>query len=100
MLLIIGLRSGKTKIAYCVTLKMASEKVEVRWLIYLSLTSLIETRKLKFTALIDVTKAYDSINRELLFRKISGVGITGRVHKAITSLYDNVKCCVRLNGLF
>ena len=64
-----------------------------------SLTSLIETRKLKFTAFIEVTKAYDSINRELLFRKISGVGITGRVHKAITSLYDNVKCCVRLNGL-
>ena len=27
------------------------------------------------------------------------MGITGRIHKAITSLYDNVKCCVRLNGL-
>ena len=68
-----------------------------------SLTSLIETRKLKsqstFTAFIDFTKAYDSINRELLFKKISSMGITGRIHKAITSLYDNVKCCVRLNGL-
>ena len=68
-----------------------------------SLTSLIETKKLKrqstFAAFIDFTKAYDSINRDLLFRKLSDMGITGRIHKAITSLYDNVKCCVRINGL-
>ena len=27
------------------------------------------------------------------------MGLTGRKHNAITSLYDNVKCCVRINGL-
>ena len=27
------------------------------------------------------------------------MGLTGRIHKAITSVYDNVKCCARLNGL-
>ena len=68
-----------------------------------SLTLLIEIRKLKrqstFAAFIDFTKAYDSINRDLPFRKLSDMGLTGRIHKAITSLYDNVKCCVRINGL-
>ena len=69
----------------------------------MSLTSLIGKRKLKlqstFAAFIDFTKAYDSIKRDLLFRKLSDMGLTGRIHKAITSLYDNVKCCVRINGL-
>ena len=68
-----------------------------------SLSSIIETRKLKrqytVTAFIDFTKAYDSINRDLLFRKLSDVRLTGRLRKAITSLYDNVRCCVRINGL-
>ena len=68
-----------------------------------SLTSIVETRKLKrqstVTAFIDFTKAYDSINRDLLFRKLSDMGLTGRMHKAITSLYNNVKCCARINGL-
>ena len=27
------------------------------------------------------------------------MGLTGRIHKTITSLYDNVKCCVRINGI-
>ncbi|MEW8547938.1 MAG: reverse transcriptase family protein, partial [Candidatus Thiodiazotropha sp.] len=69
----------------------------------LSLTSIIDTRKLKrqstFAAFIDFSKAYDSINRELLFRKLSDLGLNGRIYKAVTSLYDNVKCCVKINGL-
>ena len=68
-----------------------------------SLTSIIETRKLKrqstFTAFIDFTKAYDSINRDLLFHKLVDLGLSSRIHQAIRSLYDNVKCCVRINGM-
>ena len=64
-----------------------------------SLTSIIETRKLKrqstFTAFIDFTKAYDSINRD----KLADLGLSGQIHQAIRSLYDNVKCCVRINGM-
>lgn len=69
----------------------------------LSLTSLIDTRKLKrqstFVAFIDFSKAYDSVNRHILFTKLLELGITGRIHRFIVSLYDNVKCCVRINGL-
>lgn len=67
-----------------------------------SLTSIIETRKLKklstFVAFIDFKKAYDSIDRDILFRKLSDLGIAGYMYKAIISLYDEVKCCVRING--
>ena len=68
-----------------------------------SLTSIIETRKLKrqstYAAFIDFSKAYDSINWRLLFRKLHDLGLHGHIYGAITSLYDNVKCFVRLNGL-
>ena len=49
-----------------------------------------------FAAFIDFSKAYDRINRELLWHKLSKMGISGRF--LITSLYKNVKCTVRVNG--
>ena len=68
-----------------------------------SIMSILETRKLKgqstFAAFIDFTKAYDSINRDLLFTKLAQLGLKGRIFNAITSLHENVKCCVRINGL-
>ena len=67
-----------------------------------SLTNIIETRKLKklstFTAFIDFRKAYDMINRSHLFRKLQQEGLRGRLLVAVKSLYNDVKCCVRLNG--
>ena len=67
-----------------------------------SLTSIIETRKLHnkdtFTAFIDFKKACDSIDRGILFTKLSNLGISGLMYKALLSLYDNVWCSVRING--
>ena len=69
----------------------------------LTLTSIIETRKLSrqptFTAFIDFKKAYDAIDRTLLFTKLNQLGITEHMYNAISSLYDGVQCCVRVNGL-
>ena len=66
-----------------------------------SLTSIVETRKLNklstIVAFIDFRKSYDSIDRGILFRKLSDLGISGNMYKAIVSLYDEVKCCVRIN---
>ena len=68
----------------------------------ISLTSIIETRKLykknTFVAFIDFTKAYDSINRGILFTKLSDLGISGLMYKALLAIYDNVRCAVRING--
>ena len=69
-----------------------------------SLTSIIETRKLKkqstYVGFIDFRKAYDSIDRNLMFRKLRDLGISGFICKSILSLYDNVECCVNVNGFF
>ena len=43
--------------------------------------------------------AYDSIDRNLLFTKLENLGLNGPIFKAIESLYDSVKCAVRINGL-
>ncbi|CAG2231612.1 unnamed protein product [Mytilus edulis] len=67
-----------------------------------SLSSIIETRKLKrlstFTAFIDFRKAYDGIDRNLLCQKLLDIGICGNMYNAIVSLYKSVECCVRVNG--
>ena len=59
-----------------------------------SLTSLIDTRKLKgkstFAAFIDFSKAYDSTDRHMLFQKLQNVGLNGNILNAIKSLYDGV----------
>ena len=66
----------------------------------LSLTNIIETRKCKrkstFVAFTDFRKAYEAINRNLLFKKSSSLGICGRVYNALASLYETVSCCVRI----
>ena len=48
---------------------------------------------------IDITKAYDSVNREILWKKLSSLGITGEFLETLKSLYsdDSVDCLV--NGL-
>ena len=68
-----------------------------------SLTSIIDSRKLKrqstFTAFIDFSTAYDSTDRNILFQKLQNLGLNGNIFNAIMSLYDHVKCCVRINGM-
>lgn len=48
---------------------------------------------------IDISKAYDSVNREILWKKLSSLGISGEFFETIKSLYldDCVDCLV--NGL-
>ena len=70
----------------------------------MTITSIIETRKLNkkntFAAFIDFRKAYDNINRNLLFEKMRHLGINGSMYKTLIAIYDNVRCSVRLNGIY
>ena len=53
-----------------------------------------------FASFIDFSKAYecyDRINRELLWHKLSKMGISGRFLASLQALYKNVKCTVRVN---
>ena len=69
-----------------------------------SLTSIIETRKLKrkstFAIFVDFKNAYDAIDRSKLFIELKHIGIAGRMYKALVSLYEDVKCCVRVNSFY
>lgn len=57
-----------------------------------SLVSIIDTRKkLKFK------KAYDTINRSMLWKRLTDIGIFGKMFQAVKSLHTSVKSCVRVN---
>ena len=59
-----------------------------------NLTNVLENRLKKklgtFAAFRDFSKAYDRINRELLWHKLSKMGISGRFFASLQSLYKNV----------
>lgn len=67
-----------------------------------TLTSIIESRKLAkkptFVCFVDFRKAYDAINRTLLWRKLSNIGLKGKMFQSLRALYNNVNCSVRING--
>ncbi|CAG2228891.1 unnamed protein product [Mytilus edulis] len=58
-----------------------------------TLTTIIESRKLKklstFCAFIDFKKAYDWVNRGLLFTKLESLGISSKMLKALHAIYNN-----------
>jgi hypothetical protein len=67
-----------------------------------TLSQIIDTRKKRglntFVAFIDFSKAYDRISRPLLWHKLQQHGISPKLLSALKSLYQEVKCCVRVNG--
>ena len=68
-----------------------------------TLSQLIDTRKQQnlstFVAYIDFSKAYDRINRGLLWSKLDKMGISPKFMLALKSLYRNVKSSVKINGV-
>ena len=67
-----------------------------------TLSQIIDSRKKRsmstFVAFIDFSKAYDRISRALLWHKLYNHGISNKFLSALKSLYQDVKCCVRING--
>ena len=50
-----------------------------------------------YLAFIDYKKAFDSIDRNLLFFKLASIGITGKMYTAVQSLYSSPLAKVVLN---
>ena len=67
-----------------------------------SLSLTVETRMKRkldsFAIFIDFSKAYDRINRDLLWHKLNVLGVDGKMLKSLKSLYEHVQCTVRING--
>ena len=66
------------------------------------LTSVIRNRKANgmstYVCFIDLSKAFDMINRDCLFMKLANAGIQGNMYWAIRSLYSNHLSSVLVNN--
>ena len=67
-----------------------------------ALTNIIETRQKKklstYCAFIDFKKAYDLIDRNVLWNRLRNIGVNGRLFEALKAIYSSVQSCVRLNN--
>ena len=68
-----------------------------------SLTSIIRNEnsagKHVYAAFLDMHKAFDWVDRDLLKYKLLSIGINGKIFNAIDQLYRKTVCCVKLNQL-
>ena len=53
-----------------------------------------------FAVFIDFSKAYDRINRDLLWHKLSVLEVNGKMLNSLKLLYEHVQCTVRVNGCY
>jgi hypothetical protein len=51
-----------------------------------------------FAAFIDFRKAYDCINRDLLWECLTSLGLHGRIFDSLREMYSHVNMCVRVGG--
>jgi hypothetical protein len=80
-----GFRANRSTIDQIFTMKMIMEKRK-------------EFNKPLFLCFIDITKAYDSVNRELLWRVCPNYGISEKLVNLLKMLYKNSKAKVRIDG--
>lgn len=51
-----------------------------------------------FSCFVDFSKAFDTIPRDLLLKKIFDYGVTGKFFNNIKSLYANDNCCIKVGN--
>ena len=63
---------------------------------------IIENRKLSkedtFACFVDFKKAFDSVPRDILWKKLSKIGVNNKILNSIKALYKNIQCSVRINN--
>ena len=65
-----------------------------------SLTSIVGTRKsLRKDTIVDLSKAYDKVNRNKLWQRLTSLGLSQLFTTVLKSLYKDVQCCVGVNGV-
>ena len=52
-----------------------------------------------FCTFVDYSKAFDSINKATLWKKLFSYGITGKVIDVIMNMYKSIKSCVMDSGI-
>ena len=59
----------------------------------------MESKSNCFVAYFDVTKAFDTVWTDGLFKQIFDLGIKGRTWRLLYRCYVNFKCCVKIQGI-
>ena len=66
------------------------------------LSSIIRNRlasnKSTYIGLIDLKKAFDCVDRDLLLYKLLNAGINGKIYESIKSIYSHCETAINLNG--
>ena len=78
-----GFRKGRSCMDQLFIIRQLSEKM-------------IEKNKKMVVACVDVQKAYDRVGRNKLWNVLEEYGVTGRLLRAIRSLYEKSEACVRV----
>ena len=63
-----------------------------------TLNSIIRKNKQTFATFIDLKKAFDFVDRNLLLYKQLLIHVDGKVYNTIKNMYSNISACVRING--
>jgi exonuclease III len=53
-----------------------------------------------YIAFVDFRKAFDSVNRNLLWYTLKNVGVNGKLYRALKGMYESVLSCVRDKGYY
>ena len=59
----------------------------------------IENNEQVFAAFIDLEKAFDWVDKDLLFYRLLQYNIDGKMYTAIKSFYTHCESCIQLNHL-
>ena len=54
--------------------------------------------KILYLAFIDISKAYDSIQRSLIWLALKKIGLPPKLIKMIQVIYQSIECRVRIEG--
>lgn len=49
-----------------------------------------------YACFVDMRRAFDELDRNLLLNRLKGIGICGNMYKAFSSIYQKPICCIRL----
>lgn len=63
-----------------------------------TLSSLVRNHGNLHTALLDLRKAFDFIDRDMLLYKLLLNAIDGKVYSALKSMYEHIVSCIRINN--
>ena len=57
-----------------------------------------KNKKRLYVVFIDFKKAYDTVNRALLFEKLKNLGINGMFMRNIEAMYEKTEYCIKMKG--